>query len=467
MLFPSREFLFYFLPLLLLGYYLLPFRGRRLLLTVAGYFFYGWWNPAYVLLLLASTVMDFHFARIIHQSEKPATRKLFLILSVVANLGYLGFFKYFMFLNQTVAGVWSLVGLTYPPSLLDVRIVLPIGISFYTFQSMSYIIDVYRRTIPPAKSIAQYACFLAMFPQLIAGPIVRYHDLADQLPKPDLSMARFYAGLQFFILGMAKKVLLADNISPLADRFFDAPNLAAFSSLDALLAAVAYSLQIYFDFSGYSDMAVGLGQMLGFEYPQNFHSPYKSASVTEFWRRWHMTLSHWLRDYLYISLGGNRQSRRATYRNLVLTMLLGGLWHGANWTFVLWGGWHGLWLAIERALGKRNPLRRLPRPLQVVWTCGLVFLGWIVFRAGNLTRAGEALAKLFAADGGPSLLLRGHPLSLLMGGVGLAVVFGCRNTWEFGRAPSVAKTAALALLFALSLLFVFGSVTHPFLYFQF
>jgi len=323
MLFPSREFLFYFLPLLLLGYYLLPFRGRRLLLTVAGYFFYGWWNPAYVLLLLASTVMDYHFARIIHQSEKPATRKLFLILSVIANLGYLGFFKYFMFLNQTAAGVWSLVGLTYPQSLLDVRIILPIGISFYTFQSMSYIIDVYRRTIPPAKSIAQYACFLAMFPQLIAGPIVRYHDLADQLPKPDLSMARFYAGLQFFILGMAKKVLLADNISPLADRFFDAPNLAAFSSLDALLAAVAYSLQIYFDFSGYSDMAVGLGQMLGFEYPQNFHSPYKSASITEFWRRWHMTLSHWLRDYLYISLGGNRQSRRATYRNLVLTMLLG------------------------------------------------------------------------------------------------------------------------------------------------
>ena len=266
---------------------------------------------------------------------------------------------------------------------------------------------------------------------------------------------------------MAKKVLLADNFSPLVNRFFDAPSLAGFSSLDALLAAVAYSLQIYFDFSGYSDMAVGLGHLLGFQFPQNFNTPYKSASIGEFWRRWHMTLSHWLRDYLYISLGGSRDGRWRTYRNLMLTMLLGGLWHGANWTFVIWGGWHGLWLVIERALGKHHPILRLPRGLQIAWTYLLVCLGWIVFRSTSLGRAGEVLGKLFAFDLRESVLLSGSRLSLLAAGVALIIAFVFRNTWEFDRAPRAWKTAGLALLFAVCLLFLFGSVTHPFLYFQF
>ena len=468
MLFPSHAFLFYFLPLLLAAYYATPNRSRRALLVVASYFFYGWWDVRFVLLLLLSTGIDYFAGGRIHGSDDPRVRKRYLLLSIIANLSLLGFFKYFMFANHSLAELFSWVGAAYPQSLLSAQVVLPIGISFFTFQSMSYTIDIYRRRVAPAQSLVDFACYIALFPQLIAGPIVRYSMLADQLRRPQLNVARFTLGAQFFILGLAKKVLLADNIAPLAEAFFDAPDLAVFAAPDAALATIAYSLQIYFDFSGYSDMAVGLGYALGYTFPQNFNSPYKSGSISEFWRRWHMTLSYWLRDYLYIPLGGSQGGRWRTYRNLGLTMLLGGLWHGANWTFVIWGAWHGLWLMIERALGGKNPVRRLPAAAQAAVAYALVCLGWVFFRAPNLASAGRAFERLFSFDfAAPQLLAAPFRLPLLLTAVGAALVFATRNTWEINDAPNWPKTLALAALLLLSVISLFGSVTHPFLYFQF
>jgi len=468
MLFPSHEFLFYFLPLLLGFYYLSPDRHRRALLTVASYFFYGWWNPKFISLLLISTVIDYFCGGRIHRSDDPRVKKRYLILSVLTNLGLLGFFKYFMFANQSLAGLFSLTGASYPAALLNVKVLLPIGISFFTFQSMSYTIDIYRGRVAPAASIVDFACYIALFPQLIAGPIVRFSAIAEQLRRPQISLRHFNLGLQFFIIGLAKKVLIADNLSPLVEGFFDASSLAGFGSLDAALATVAYSMQIYFDFSGYSDMAVGLGYFLGYRFPQNFNSPYKSPSISEFWRRWHMTLSYWLRDYLYIPLGGSRRGRGKTYRNLAVTMLLGGLWHGANWTFVLWGAWHGLWLMIERALGAKNPLRKVPRAVQTAWTFVLVCLGWVVFRAHDAAAAGAVYRKLFAFDFSVSALWSTqYSLPLLVLAAGVVTSFALRNSWQISTEPRWTKTLGLAVLFVLSLLFLFGSVTHPFLYFQF
>jgi len=468
MLFPSFEFLFYFLPLLLLSYHAMPNRGRRALLAIASYFFYGWWDYRFIGLLWLSTVIDYLAGGAIHRTDDPRRRKRWLIVSVIANLGVLGFFKYFAFANRSLAAMFELLGAGYPRALLDVHVILPIGISFFTFQSMSYTIDIYRRKVRPAASFVDFACYISLFPQLIAGPIVRYSMMEDQLRRPEISTGRFYLGMQFFIIGLAKKVLLADNLAPLADRFFDAPNLLVFGTPDAVLAVLAYSLQIYFDFSGYSDMAVGLGYFLGYGFPKNFDSPYKALSFREFWRRWHITLSTWLRDYLYISLGGSRRGRWKTYRNLLLTMLLGGLWHGANWTFFIWGAWHGALLALERAMGKRNPLRFLPRRVKQLGVFALVCLGWVFFRSGDLQTALIVFARLFGGGfGETALLTKPFRLPLLTLAVGLFIAFGRSNSWELAPRPHRRKTIALALLFLTSLLFLFGSVTHPFLYFQF
>jgi alginate O-acetyltransferase complex protein AlgI len=465
MLFPSREFLFFFLPVLLAAYYLIPNRARRLLLAVGGFFFYGWWDPRYISLLVISTLLNYYGGMAIDRAKSIRWRRASYIGALVANLGLLAFFKYFMFVNQSLGGLCGWLGAGYPPALLAYKIVLPIGISFYTFQGLSYVIDIYRGKVRPAAGLIDFACFHSLFPQLIAGPIVRYSDLADQLRWPTISWNRAYLGVTFFILGLAKKVLLADNISPLVNRFFDATDLAGFGAADALVATIAYSLQIYFDFSGYSDMAIGLSRMFGIVLPLNFHSPYKAVNIAEFWRRWHMTLSYFLRDYLYIPMGG---SRSHTYRNLALTMLLGGLWHGANWTFVAWGAWHGGWLVIERLLGERNPLRRAPRLVQIGVIYGLACMGWILFRARDLSSALAVFGKFFDWRGGGVLLTAVESrLPLLMTALGLIVVFGFRNTWEFKPETQVWKTIGLAALFLLCLVFLFGMVTHPFLYFQF
>ncbi len=469
MVFSSPVFLFYFLPLFLVIYYWTRPTWRAAVLTFFSYVFYGWWNWRFVFLMLLTTTIDYHCGGAIAGFKSLARKRFFLLVSITANLTLLGFFKYFNFFTDNTQSVLQIWGLSLPDSWLSLNVVLPVGISFYTFQSMSYSIDIYRGYAKPSPDFLSFASYISMFPQLVAGPIIRYSYLAEQLLAPKFSTERFYLGLQYFIFGLAKKVLIADPTSFLADGVFNWQGPQILSSLETWLGLLAYTVQIYFDFSGYSDMAVGLGLFCGFSFPINFDSPYKSASITEFWRRWHITLSTWLRDNLYIPMGGSHYGTKKTYRNLIFTMLLGGLWHGASWNFVIWGGLHGAYLAAERALGERNGLQRLPSWLQVAVTFLIIAFTWIFFRATTLQGAVDFIGRLLTSDWSFSVAKSLPNIKLGLGGlvVGLVIIFTCKNTWHLSTAATWPKTIYLALLFVLSIIFLFGSVTHPFLYFQF
>jgi alginate O-acetyltransferase complex protein AlgI len=393
MVFSSYLFLFYFLPVSLALYYAAPRRVKHFALTAVSYVFYGWASPLFVVLLLTSTAIDY-FAGLYIERERVAaaasgiwpTRRarLALIVSMTSNLTLLGFFKYFNFGVDSYDALIAWVGM---PSLrLDsvLRVTLPLGISFYTFQSMSYAIDLYRGDARAVRNFIDFACFVSMFPQLVAGPIIRFSEIADQLQHRTHTLLKFARGVAFVSLGLAKKVLIANPCGKVADVVFDAGGRGA---LDAWYGAMAYAFQIYFDFSAYSDMAIGLGLMLGFVFPKNFDDPYRSQSLTEFWRRWHISLSTWLRDYLYIPLGGNRKGPRRTYVNLFVVMLLGGLWHGAAWTFVIWGALHGALLMAERLRGARPAYWRMPPWARVAATFALVLITWVFFRSADLAAA--------------------------------------------------------------------------------
>lgn len=466
MLFNSHEFLFFLLPLVLGGYYLLLPKGwRHGWLVACSYVFYGWWDYRYCGLLLLATLIDYIAGGRIAATADPVRKKRWLCLSICSDMGMLGFFKYYDLGAGTLNAVaqWAGSGAGVLPLL---HLILPVGISFYTFQSMSYSIDIYRGHARPAKSFIDFACYVSLFPQLVAGPIVRYHELDNQLRVRSHSWAKAGAGITLFVLGLAKKVLLADAVAPMADWGFAQATLGLAGAWSSLLA---YTLQIYFDFSGYSDMAVGLGLMLGFQFPQNFHSPYKSASISEFWTRWHISLSSWLRDYLYVPLGGNRKGAVRTYVNLFLTMLLGGLWHGASWTFMLWGAYHGALLALERMNGKRGFGWRLPRALQVGLTFVLVMFGWVLFRASTLdglARMSKGLAG-FHGWGGAYPLADAGALNWAALLFCLALVFAAKNTWEIRWQPSRRLAVGLALLFIICLSVLLVNTSSPFLYFQF
>jgi len=396
MLFNSINFLF-FVPTVLLLLKLTPRSWRNPLLLAASYFFYGSWDWRFLGLILLTTGVDYWVAKEIHLSGAGERRRRFLWISIATNLGVLAFFKYFNFFIGSAADLIELIGLH--ASLPTLRIILPVGISFYTFQSMSYVIDVYRRDIEPADTLVNYALYVAYFPQLVAGPISRTGDLLPQLQAPEkVTLERVNVGLMLILLGLAKKVLIADLVAPEVDRIFTHPETMSSGML--LRGAYLFAFQIYGDFAGYSDMARGVSEFFGVRLMINFEQPYLSQSITEFWRRWHISLSSWLRDYLYISLGGNRHGRWKTYRNLMLTMLIGGLWHGASWTFVVWGGWHGLFLAGERILGigseKAARSRRFfPRLLATLITFHLAVLGWVFFRAPDFTVAFEYFSGIF------------------------------------------------------------------------
>ena len=463
MLFNSYEFLFAFLPVVLVLYYLLPARPRVWLLTLASYFFYGWWDYRFCSLMLVSTLIDYIAGRRIHESTSSATRKRWLWLSMASNLSLLGFFKYYDLLAGTFNyGLSSL----FPQAAVSVpllHLVLPVGISFYTFQSMSYSIDIYQKAAQPARSFMDFACYVALFPQLIAGPILRYRSLADQLIERVHSVDKAALGAALFVCGLAKKVILADSMAllvPLAFSPDQAPELGA-----AWLGVLGYTLQIYFDFSAYSDMAVGLGLLFGFSFPQNFHSPYKAISITDFWRRWHISLSTWLRDYLYIPLGGNRFGALITYRNLMITMLLGGFWHGASWTFLLWGGYHGLLLSLERMTGQANPKRWIM--LRRLLTFVLVMVGWVFFRAASLSEAGHIFAGMAGLNGLGSILAAEPGLPLIMLGLALPLALLSPNTWQINWRFSAGQIIALVVLLLISIGTMLVNTSSPFLYFQF
>jgi alginate O-acetyltransferase complex protein AlgI len=486
MVFSSYLFLFYFLPLALVFYYAVPRRQKHLVLTALSYVFYGWANPLFSLLLLTSTLIDYIAAlamvlgsprhwwsgeipRLDPAAPRTRRQRAALIVSMCSNVLLLGFFKYFNFSVDSYNGLIAWLGLSGLQIDSVLRVTLPLGISFYTFQSMSYGIDVYRGHATAVRSFIDFACFVSMFPQLVAGPIIRFQEVADQLQQRTHTITKFTRGVAFFSVGLAKKVLLANPCGKIADLAFDAGSLHA---LDAWYGVTAYAFQIYFDFSGYSDMAIGLGLMFGFVFAKNFDSPYRSQSITEFWRRWHISLSTWLRDYLYVPLGGNRKGPVRTYINLFIVMLLGGLWHGASWNFFVWGGLHGSLLACERMFGKTAPYGRMPAPLRVALTFVVVLVTWVFFRAPDLPAAGRYLASMTGVlnPGAGAALLSGivyQPYYLLTFAVAATVTWTSPQTWEWSRTITLPKAVAVAGLFLLSTLMLTTQEFNPFIYFIF
>jgi alginate O-acetyltransferase complex protein AlgI len=508
--FSSHLFLFYFLPLVLAAYYASPRAWRMFVLTLFSYAFYGWTNPWFIVLLMWSTMVDFLCGNFIYghwrfpgfpapaldaAGEPRASqgqRRLFVTISMISNLGMLGFFKYFMFAEENLNDLLARFG----KDQFDVLIVLlPAGISFYTFESISYNLDIYfglarpasawiyeaavregkritgfwRRLLLELRALNAFACYITQFPHLVAGPIIRYQDLEKQLHDRPHTVEKFARGVSFLALGMAKKVLLANPMGDVADAAFGAASLPWW---DAWYGIVAYAFQLYFDFSGYSDMAIGLALMLGFVFPKNFDSPYKADSITDFWRRWHISLSTWLRDYLYIPLGGNRHGEVRTYVNLMLVMVLGGFWHGASWNFLIWGAIHGAMLAFERTQGKDSPYSRLPRVARIAITFAITCVAWVFFRAKTLELAGDYCRSLVGlGDSAPgSDLLRGvmyDPYHALLFVICAGVVWGGVQTWDFTRRLSPARATVCFVAFCVSVLALWTQTANPFLYFQF
>lgn len=492
MVFSSHVFLFYFLPLALGSYYLSARSLRMPVLTLASYAFYAWTNPWFVLLILWSTVVDFSCGNLIYGHwrlfDLHRQRRFFLALSLASNLGMLSFFKYFMFAAENVNRLLSALG---KEEFRVLSVLLPAGISFYTFESISYVLDIYHGRAEPAslwvertagpsstvgakivrelRALNAFACYITQFPHLVAGPIIRYQDLERQLHERTHTVDKFGRGVFIFALGLAKKVLLANPMGELADAAFQAGSLRA---LDAWAGLAGYAFQIYFDFSGYSDMAVGLGLLFGFEFAKNFDSPYRAESLTEFWRRWHISLSTWLRDYLYLPLGGNRKGPLRTYLNLFAVMVLGGFWHGASWNFLAWGAVHGGWLALERRMGKTTAYERAPRGLRIALTFLIVCLGWVFFRADDLAGAGRYLACLAGKGAGApaDVLVRSilySPDHLLALGVAALIAFGGVQTWDLSKKVTPLRAAAAIGLFFWSLVALSTQTYNPFLYFQF
>ena len=462
MLFNSPEF-FAFLIAVVALFYAVPPRFRRALLLAASYAFYMFWNAKFIVLIWALTLIDYAAGLWIGSGRNH--RKTALILSLGANLGLLGFFKYYNFFASSVA-----VAMGRPADAFFVHVILPLGISFHTFQSMSYVIDVYRGQQRPIRNLLDYALFIAFFPQLVAGPIVRAREFFGNLyhwRRPTAEELQHAA--VFFVCGLTKKMLFADQFAKVADAYYR--NVFAHPGLlPAWTATMAFALQIFFDFSGYTDMAIACAKFLGFDLPENFARPYLAASITEFWRRWHISLSRWLRDYLYIPLGGNRQGHWKTYRNLLLTMLLGGLWHGANWTFLLWGLWHGWLLALERMAGLRTQRQKrwdIIYAFRAAVTFTLVLLGWVLFRAPGMREARFVYHEMFFGARGEGLLSPGLWLLIAFSLV-FAIFEEKRAILErFPRLPIPVQAAALTVLFICFELFAVIDEKHPFVYFQF
>jgi alginate O-acetyltransferase complex protein AlgI len=463
MLFNTTRF-FVFLAIVLALFYALPRRFRKYLLLTASYIFYASWNPKFIALLLTLTAIDFTAGIWLVRTEAPRPRRAILIASLAANLGFLGFFKYYNFVGANLA-----VALGKAPHSFWLDIVLPLGISFHTFQSISYVVDVYRRQQKAIRNPIDYALFISFFPQLVAGPIVRarnfFADLYKWSPPSTDDISR---GIFLLALGLTKKMAFADRFAAVANNYFG-DVVAHPGRLTAWSGAFAFAMQIYFDFSGYTDMAIGMAKLFGFHFPINFRRPYLARGIADFWRRWHISLSTWLRDYLYIPLGGNRRGRWMTYRNLMITMLLGGLWHGASWNFLIWGGYHGALLSVERATGGSEPPPHWSPldPLRAILTFALVTIGWVFFRTSDLHQSAAVIGQMFAGPHGKSLLLPWHTG---LAAVALALSLA-EERWEaierLMTAPSWAYAAALAaMLFCLELFGVIDA-SIPFIYFQF
>ena len=480
MVFSSIIFIFYFLPFFLLGYYVSGWRAGALLVGSAA--FYVWGEGAYVILLLGLIGLNYAGSRWLDATESRQRRLAILAGLAVADFAVLGFFKYSEFLAHNL-------NLVLPhPVLPELHRELPLGISFFTFQLVSYAVDVHRGSVKVERDLTRFAAYILMFPHLIAGPIVRYADIRDEMHADRRKTAHLGLGVQYFIVGLCQKALVANTLAPLADHAF-AADLVNLDATTAWLGVWAYTLQIYFDFCGYSNMAIGLAFLLGFTFPKNFDYPYIAQSITDFWRRWHMSLSSWFRDYVYIPLGGNRRGQARTVRNLLIVFFLTGLWHGAAWRFIVWGLYHGAFLMLER-FGLGRWLERAPRPLRHVYAVAVVMVGWVFFRADSLPQALHYLAQMgspgrvLAPDPALAILLNAQTFAALIGGSLLAapllpaVMQGLRVARAEPPRPDLPgrletrsvhalPVPLLAAGFVLSIAVLVGSTLNPFLYFRF
>lgn len=486
MVFSQLTFLYYFLPIVMIVYFFASDKIRNVLIFITGLLFYAWGEPFYVCLMLFSTAIDYTAGRLMAKyDDDNKKRKICLIVSVCMNVGLLAIFKYSDFLIDSFNGVFGTsvtnpvvlvnkaLNSLYPFGLNEKRVELPIGISFYTFQSMSYTIDLYLRNIKVQKSFLNFASYVSLFPQIVAGPIVRYEDVANELESRTVNIAKISAGIGLFVKGLAKKVLLANNIGMVWTQV-KAMDYSTISVATAWLGIIAFAFQIYFDFSGYSDMATGLGKMLGFEFPKNFDHPYISKSISEFWRRWHITLGSWFRSYVYIPLGGNRNGNFKTYRNLFITWALTGLWHGASWNFILWGLFFGVLIIIER-LGFGKILEKLPSAVSMLYTFVMVLFGWVLFDTDTLADAGRYYAAMFGAGGSLVDSYARYTIAsnavmlvlciLISGGLGSRLISFCEEKNK--RASAVAGVAVKIGGLLICTAYLVGATYNPFLYFRF
>ena len=470
MLFSSITFLFVFLPVTLAVYYLAPVQMRNLVMLAASLFFYAWGEPVYIILMLLSILMNYYCGLDIDgKRNSPQLARRSLIFAVAANVLVLGFFKYYGLIMETVNG-------TLPVDIPYRVLPLPIGISFYTFQALSYIVDVYRGEARAQKKFTWFASYICMFPQLIAGPIIRYVDIEEQLRQRSFGIVKFGRGAMFFIRGLAKKVVIANSIGTVYEQVMQLP-VGTVSVLTSWVGCLAYAFQIYFDFSGYSDMAVGLGKMFGFEFRRNFHYPYVSKSITEFWRRWHISLSTWFREYVYIPLGGNRCGGQRNMVNLILVWALTGLWHGAEWNFLFWGLYYGVLLILEKHVWGAL-MDRLPGVIQHIYTFVLVMVGWVFFFSPDLGSALDYIGMMFGmgasalADRQAVFLLTTHWLLFLLcilgsSSIGWTILRAFMESYKKGRTQRIMSCVIYMGIFLVSVAFLVTETFNPFLYFRF
>lgn len=463
MIFSSITFLFYFLPIVLAIYYIVPKKIKNIVLLISSFIFYAYGEPKYVFLMLFSILVTYIFGRLIDKYKNTKYVKVILISAICINLGLLVYFKYIDFIIQNI-NLW----LSAQIDLLHV--LLPIGISFYTFQTISYLVDVYRGEVEVQKNFLNLAVYVSLFPQLIAGPIVRYKDIQNQIEDRECTIEKFAIGIRRFIIGLGKKVLIANLLGELINIFLVSNDK---SVIFYWLYAISGMLQIYFDFSGYSDMAIGLGNMLGFKFPENFNYPYIATSITDFWRRWHISLSSWFRDYIYIPLGGNRVSVIKNIRNILIVWFLTGLWHGAAWNFVIWGMYFGVLLIIEKKILLKY-IEKMPKIVRIIYTNFIVMISFIIFNGEGAMQILENIQGLFGINGAPLIstesiyYLKSYFIIILMGIIGSTPILKrITNKEKIQKIVNILEPIALMLIFIISTSYIIDGSFNPFLYFRF
>ena len=470
MVFSSITFLIYFLPIFLLLYHLVPHKYKNALILIASIYFYSWGGPKFILVILGTTCLDYFLVKAMNNQKTQSSKTKFLIISLFLNLGLLFYFKYCNFFIDNINAAFG-------TKITWLEVVLPIGISFYTFESLTYVLDVYRGIHKPLKNFWHYQTYILLFPKLIAGPIVRYHEIADQITNREKNYTSSIklSGFLIFCIGLAKKTIIANTLGIQADAVFKLPP-EQIDTIAAWVGALAYSFQIYFDFSGYSDMAIGLGKMMGFKFPENFNNPYTSKSITEFWRRWHMTLGTWMKNYLYIPLGGNQVNNFKLYRNLIFVFLISGLWHGASWNFILWGTYHGLFLVLER-LFLIKFYKKIGNWFSLPLTFIIVITGWVLFRNENINQGFYIIKQLYSFQFFDGKFALNNDFLFMASLALLFSFFTITKTTrsfqekvygeQFSKSSQWLAVSASIILFYISLSFISALDFNPFIYFRF